>query len=1413
MRPPRDHEQHGEHSGQPAASDAPPVQPASAAVGGAPGTDAEAAQPQSAGELLRRDVSVIDALRMERAGLVQETIRRRRAGDAAPDRSDADSGAGAAPQEPAAVGSVVPGRAGAGAGSEAGPEPESEPQAPVDGSDDAALGATVAVAAEELPRPQTAAAARDSAPEPPAGNESAPPTAVLPVIAADPDATPSDVVPAALELLRRWRSEAERSRWQSARSQLRARSQHGRDRHDPASELQRAVESPEGRSFLRSFVDEVLSPEDLVTAGNGLGDLADRIPPTVSARLQRAFRIGAVAGPGLPWLVVPALRRAARELFAGEFVPHGPDRLHRAVQRAGRAGVIPRVRLVTERVLGERGAQAALRQLEAYVADPLVPEVEFTLADVEPDLNLWDLAGTVERITARLAPVYVAALGASDQPATLPVLRATSSRDLELSVRVFMRLLDDPALRRLSAAISLPAQFPEATGLLRRLSGWAHLRREDLGAPIRVGITRAADLGRERVDAVLGGWRLAVFADPRDVDASVVRLLDFALQGEHVTALHAELDADVAIQAALGIALSTARRGRGMRLVVPAGAGEQAIRRLQDAGAEVVVRVPVLPETGIAAAAPYLLERIEQEAAAAAAGEFSEAALTGADASHPQDERLLDAIGRVFQLPGGQARRQQRVDADRARAVTASIPLELFPEGLLEGESPATPQQEHGYDPDETSPQARLTEIVLGLRHGRGLRNTFRNTPDTDPSLAGAREWAARIQQRIPFSTLGVTEAAEHAVHDRERIELLLHTAATASDDWAATTGWERAAYLERVAKALEANRARLIEVAASEFGVPVADADSDVSRAVDLAAYSALLARRLDRMQGAAFHPVGVTVVLPPASPPVSGAAAGALSALAAGSAVIIKASPKTRRTQAVLTGVLWDAQLPRELVQLAIVDDDPASEERLGRLLITDDRVQRLLMHGSWDTARTLLGWRPDLPLVAGTSGKNSIAVTPAADLDQAAIDVARSAFLSTGQRPGHAGTVILVGQVSRSQRFLRQLADAVTALRVGYPSDPGARIGPLVEPADAQLRFSLSQLGEGERWLVEPRQLDDTGRLWTPGVLLGVRPGSYSHLTEVFGPVLGVMHALTLGEAIDLQNATTYGLAAGLQSHDRAEIGRWIHEVQAGSLYINRDTLGTIVQRQPFGGWRRSAVGTAQHSGGPNALIPLGTWRIDPGQPSPTLHLRGMDAKAVRLIEAGQEHLDYEAFDRVRRAALSAQIAWNEEFGEVTDAAALGFERNLLRYLPAAVTVRLAAGGTLEELLRVLVGARIVRAVPEVSVAFELPASVAAVLAELEFPVRVEGDLAFARRLRRGELASLRIRLIGGRRRELCQALGGDPEVAIWSGPVTFAGRVELLPFLREQSISITAHRHGEADPRVAELFAHERIARRR
>ncbi len=152
------------------------------------------------------------------------------------------------------------------------------------------------------------------------------------------------------------------------------------------------------------------------------------------------------------------------------------------------------------------------------------------------------------------------------------------------------------------------------------------------------------------------------------------------------------------------------------------------------------------------------------------------------------------------------------------------------------------------------------------------------------------------------------------------------------------------------------------------------------------------------------------------------------------------------------------------------------------------------------------------------------------------------------------------------------------------------PANKDGPLIRPPEGALLRGLTELEPGEAWAVMPNALEENPCLYSPGVKWDVTPGNFTHMTELFGPVLGVMKYRTLQQAIDLVHQTGYGLTSGLESLDDREQAYWSSRLTAGNLYINRSTTGAIVLRQPFGGMGKSAFGPGIKAGGPNYVVPL-------------------------------------------------------------------------------------------------------------------------------------------------------------------------------------------------------------------------------
>ncbi len=1117
-----------------------------------------------------------------------------------------------------------------------------------------------------------------------------------------------------------------------------------------AARLAGVLKDPLGLDFTIGFVDRVVRPEDVHVAGRNLEALSRSIPAFLPWYLRAAIVVGGGLALILPQLVVPIARWVLRGMVGHLVVDATPARLDKSLVKLRRRGIRLNVNLLGEAVLGDTEADRRLDGTRELLERIDIDYVSIKVSSVVSQLSLWAFDEMVERVVERLTPLYEFA---ADSPTAKFInLDMEEYKDLDLTIAVFEKLLDQPKLRGLEAGIVLQAYLPDALGALQGLTEWATARRAAGGAGIKVRLVKGANLAMEHVDATMHDWPLATYSTKLDTDANYKRVLDWALTPERTDAVRIGVAGhnlfDVAHAWLLAKERHVEHRVEFEMLLGMATGQANAVGR--DVGG-LLLYTPVVHPGEFDSAISYLIRRLEENAAS---------------------ENFMSA---VFELAENEELFQR--EATRFLASLA----------VFDDTESAVPSSNRDQDRTGTVELAGAT--------------AFHNTADTDPSLPANRGWARTLLERSETSVLGNATIEAARVVDSATVERLVAHAVVAGHAWGARHAVDRARILHDAGDVLTVFRGRLIEVMASETGKTIAEGDVEVSEAIDFAHYYAERATDLANISEATYRPPALTVVTPPWNFPVAIPAGSVLAALASGSAVIVKPAPQAKRSLAVLVEALWEAGIPRDALVLIDVD-----EGELGQQLIAHPSVDRVILTGAFETAELFRSWRVDLPLLAETSGKNAIIVTPSADLDLAVADVVRSAFGHAGQKCSAASLVILVGSVATSERFRRQLVDAVRTLRVGYPQDPISQVGPLVEPARGKLFDALTELGDGESWLVKPRQLDETSRLWSPGVRDGVASGSPFHLTEYFGPVLGIMTANTLDEAIAMQNAVAYGLTAGIHSLEPQEVGRWLETVEAGNLYVNRSITGAIVQRQPFGGWKRSTVGPSAKAGGPNYLLALGAWEPVHEEPGANITLRGISRPVASVIKRAQGALEFEDFDRVRRAAESDELAWQTEFGIARDVSALGVERNVFRYLPAELTVRLSEGESLGDLIRLIAAASRAGSLIDVSTPVPLPTALVQAFTDPLPPARVgeiviESDDRWLERVDGGELRTDRVRLIGGDAAALAAAAG--TAVAVWSGPVTTAGRIELLPFLKEQSVSITAHRFGNPDRAMSEL----------
>src|SRR5439155_16439346 len=396
-----------------------------------------------------------------------------------------------------------------------------------------------------------------------------------------------------------------------------------------------------------------------------------------------------------------------------------------------------------------------------------------------------------------------------------------------------------------------------------------------------------------------------------------------------------------------------------------------------------------------------------------------------------------------------------------------------------------------------------------------------------------------------------------------------------------------------------------------------------------------------------------------------------------------------------------------------------------------------------------------------------------------------------------------------------FRRQLRDAAASLAVAPAWDLSSVITPLTQPPSPKLLRALTCLEPGETWLLEPQPMPlvpgegaplnwrpsadavagntldpATHRLWSPGIKLGVQPGSFFHTTECFGPVLGLMRAEDIEEAITLANAVPFGLTGGIHTLDDREMARWQDQIQVGNAYVNRSITGAVVRRQPFGGWKASNGGPGAKAGGPNYVLQLSTWRqvdLPTRQADPTPAVATVLERCQHL--SGDDHVQA----LWQASARSYAWAWQRHYCQEHDPSQILGELNLFRYRPVrGVLVRVEAATALVPLIQVVLAALTCEAPLTVSLspdkdAWDWLAGMHTV------PVIVEDEASLIARLNAGDAVYDRLRALGPLSTALRRALN-VAGVSVVDAPVLANGRLELRYYLREQALSQTVHRYG-------------------
>jgi 1-pyrroline-5-carboxylate dehydrogenase len=414
-----------------------------------------------------------------------------------------------------------------------------------------------------------------------------------------------------------------------------------------------------------------------------------------------------------------------------------------------------------------------------------------------------------------------------------------------------------------------------------------------------------------------------------------------------------------------------------------------------------------------------------------------------------------------------------------------------------------------------------------------------------------------------------------------------IEAAAEAFDRWKRREPAERAAVLFQTAELLRRRRFESNAWMILEVGKTWPEADADTAEAIDFCEFYAREALRyaeeqpLTRIPGErnalVYIPLGVGAVIPPWNFPNAILTGMTTAAAVAGNTVVVKPSSDSPAVAAFVVGLLEEAGMPPGVVNLVT-----GSGGTVGNTLVEHPKLRFVAFTGSKEVglhineeaARPRPGQVWIKRVVAEMGGKDFIIVDADADLDAAAAGVVASAFGFQGQKCSACSRAIIHEKVYPA--VVEKIARRVRDLTVGSADDPASAMGPVINERAMKSILGYIESGRQEGRLVAGgERAPGDGYFIQPTVFADIPPRSRLAQEEIFGPVLALVPARDLDDAIRIANDSEYGLTGAFCSTNREHIERAKEECHVGNLYINRKCTGAMVGVHPFGGFNMSGT----------------------------------------------------------------------------------------------------------------------------------------------------------------------------------------------------------------------------------------------
>jgi RHH-type proline utilization regulon transcriptional repressor/proline dehydrogenase/delta 1-pyrroline-5-carboxylate dehydrogenase len=496
-----------------------------------------------------------------------------------------------------------------------------------------------------------------------------------------------------------------------------------------------------------------------------------------------------------------------------------------------------------------------------------------------------------------------------------------------------------------------------------------------------------------------------------------------------------------------------------------------------------------------------------------------------------------------------------------------------------------------------------------------GFRNEpileLRRAPARESLLEALRELDARLPLSVPLLIGGDAVRGEALVSSdpgrptrvvavapragETEAAAAVEAAQRGSREWSGRSAGERAEALRAAAARLRERRLELAALQVRECAKPWPEADADVCEAIDFLEYYALEAlelargRELLQMPGERntmrYAPRGVTAVIAPWNFPLAIPCGMTAAALAVGNAAVLKPAEQSPGNVLALVEALHDAGVPRDALALL------PGEGEAGAALVSDPRVHVIAFTGSAAVGLEIVRTAALTPdgqahvkrVVSEMGGKNCVIVDADADLDEAVPEIVHSAFGFAGQKCSAAARVLVHEAIADT--LVERLTGAIEVLRMGQADEFATEVPPVIE-REAQERVLRYRELAGDRVVASASDVPEEGWFAAPSLAVGLPEDSPVNREEIFGPLLSLSSVRDVEHALEVIHSLPFALTGGLFSRSPATVERVAERSPVGNLYINRGITGAMVGRQPFGGNRRSGIGSK--AGGPDYLL---------------------------------------------------------------------------------------------------------------------------------------------------------------------------------------------------------------------------------